>query len=224
MITPGEAHQLATGGSLSRLIDQTLLEQDADRNQVEQFIHSSIPGDFFSLCMHPCWLPVVTPLLHGTKTIACTVTGFPLGSMSTSVKIAETADALERGAGEIDMVINIGMLKSGETEYIAKEISSLKKLCGKRVLKVIIETALLSDKEKILAASICVDAGADFIKTSTGFAGGGATLSDITLLRNVIPETVGLKASGGIRTRDEALSMIEAGATRIGTSRGLEFL
>jgi len=180
--------------------------------------------DFASVCVNPCWIETAREALKGTDVKVCTVIGFPLGAMTTAAKVFETKDAIEKGAEEIDMVINVGMLKDGEDDYIVNEIKAIKEACGGHILKVIIEACLLTDEEKARACKDAEKAGADFVKTSTGFSTGGATVEDVKLMRASVSENVKVKAAGGIRDKETFEAMIEAGAERIGTSSGAKLI
>lgn len=202
----------------SKYFDHTILKADATEKEILNLCEEAKKYNFASVCINPCHIKTCVEKLKGTDVDVCTVVGFPLGSMTTEAKLFETEQALKDGATEIDMVINIGKLKDKDYEYIKREISALKKACGNKVLKVIIETCLLTDEEKIKACEISKEAGADFVKTSTGMSKGGATKEDVALMRKVVGENLGVKASGGIKDLNTANSMIEAGANRIGCS------
>lgn len=209
---------------IARMIDHTLLKPDAVPSQVEQLCREAAENGFFSVCINPTYVPLAAGLLADSDTAVCTVVGFPLGAHQSAVKAKETELALNQGANEIDMVLNIGALKSGDHALCRADIQALADLCKQHnaLLKVILETCLLSDEEKKSACGMCVDAGADFVKTSTGFSTGGATVDDIRLMSNAVSSAgLGVKASGGIRTYQDAVAMIEAGATRIGASSSL---
>lgn len=202
----------------SKYFDHTILKADATEKEILNLCEEAKKYNFASVCINPCYIKTCVEKLKGTNIDICTVVGFPLGSMTTEAKLFETEQALKDGATEIDMVINIGKLKDKNYDYIKNEISSLKKVCGDKVLKVIIETCLLTDDEKIKACELSKEAGADFVKTSTGMSKGGATKEDVALMRKVVGEKLGVKASGGIKDLNTANSMIEAGASRIGCS------
>lgn len=202
----------------SKYFDHTILKADATEKEILNLCDEAKKYNFASVCINPCYIKTCVEKLKGTDIDICTVVGFPLGSMTTEAKLFETEQALKDGATEIDMVINIGKLKDKNYDYIKNEISSLKKVCGDKVLKVIIETCLLTDNEKIKACELSKEAGADFVKTSTGMSKGGATKEDVALMRKVVGEKLGVKASGGIKDLNTANSMIEAGASRIGCS------
>lgn len=209
---------------INRYIDHTLLKPEATAEQVEKLCEEAIEYDFYSCCVNSSFVSQVAARLKGTEVKTCSVVGFPLGAMSKEAKLFETEQALKDGADEIDMVIHIGALKIGDAEYVEDEIRSIKEAVGDRILKVIIETCLLTDDEKKLACELSVKAGADFVKTSTGFAGGGAKVEDVKLMKDVVKDKAKVKASGGIHTREEALAMIEAGAERIGASAGIKIV
>lgn len=203
----------------SRLFDHTLLKADATKEQIMKVCEEARQYGFASVCVNSYYTALVAGQLAGTDVKTCTVVGFPLGQMSTRAKCAETSAAVEDGAQEIDMVINVGALKEHDDEAVLQDIVSVKKECGdKALLKVIIETCLLTDEEKVRACELAVKAGADFVKTSTGFSTGGATAQDVALMRKTVGEHVGVKASGGIRDTKTAQEMLAAGASRLGTS------
>ncbi len=219
----------AAGGvetDLARMIDHTLLKPEATKNQVTHLCGEAKKYSFASVCINPSYVPLCAKLLRDTPVKVCTVIGFPLGATSTSAKALEADQALRDGAREIDMVINVGMLKSADYDYVENEICAVV-TTGRRygaLTKVIIETALLTDEEKIKACLLAKRAGADFVKTSTGFAKGGATVGDIALMRKVVGSAMGVKASGGVRTREEALAMVASGADRIGASASVKIV
>ncbi|MCD8194891.1 MAG: deoxyribose-phosphate aldolase [Coprobacillus sp.] len=208
----------------NRYIDHTLLKQTATPAQIEKLCAEADKYGFMSVCVNPCYVPLAKKCLKDSEVKVCTVIGFPLGMNSTDIKVAETKKALEDGADEIDMVINVGMLQAGENEYVQKEIEQIKKVCGSHILKVILETCLLSDEEIQRACLLAVAAKADFVKTSTGFSSGGATIHAVKLMRDTVGPNMGVKASGGIKTYEDMLAMIQAGATRIGTSSGVDII
>lgn len=212
--------------TLARMIDHTLLKPDATQDKIAQLCFEARKYHFASVCVNPTNVRICADLLKGTDVKVCTVVGFPLGATPTEVKVFETMNALKDGATEIDMVINIGALKSGDTELVAKDIRGVVEASHKAgaLTKVIIETALLTDEEKVVACLLAKEAGADYVKTSTGFSGGGATVHDIELMRRTVGPTLGVKASGGIHTLEEAEAMVAAGATRIGASAGVKIL
>lgn len=210
---------------LNRMIDHTLLKPDATESAVHQVCTEAKEHAFMSVCLNPVWVKTAAEILKGSQTAVCTVVGFPLGANTTATKVSETTQAIEDGATEIDMVLNIGLLKSGAKDRVQADIKGVVDAAkGHALVKVILETALLSKEEKIAACELAKLAGADFVKTSTGFSTGGATVEDITLMRSVVGPKMGVKASGGVKTRTEALAMIEAGATRIGASNGMALL
>ena len=210
--------------SYNKLIDHTLLKQDAQPEQIIKLCEEAKQFDFMSVCVNPAYVPLAAECLKGSNVKVCTVIGFPLGMNLTKTKIEEAALAIKEGADEIDMVINVGMLKAGHDQYVEEEIRELKAVAGSRVLKVIIETCLLTDEEKVRACIASKNAGADFVKTSTGFSTGGATVHDVALMRKTVGPEMGVKASGGVRTHEDLLAMVEAGATRIGTSNGTKII
>lgn len=208
---------------LNRLIDHTLLKPESTREQILKVVDEAKQYHFATVMVNPYWISMVAPLLEGTDVLPACVIGFPLGANTKAVKVFETKDAIANGAKEIDMVINIGELKGGNDAYVIDEIRAVKETCGDLCLKVIIETCLLSEEEKKRATRDVVAAGADFVKTSTGFSTAGATVEDVRLMKK---ETEGssvlVKAAGGVRNHDDLVAMVEAGAARIGTSRGTE--
>ena len=212
--------------SLAKMIDHTLLKPEATPDQVAQLCFEARKYGFASVCINPTWVELCTQLLKGSTVKVCTVIGFPLGATAPEVKAFETQHAIEQGAGEIDMVINIGALKARDLEQVAKDIYGVVTIshAGGAIVKVIIEAALLTDEEKTIACLISKEAGADFVKTSTGFASGGATVHDVELMRRVVGPEMGVKAAGGVRTFEDAENMIKAGATRIGASAGVKIL
>lgn len=208
----------------NRLVDHTLLAPNAREGQIIQLCKEAKEHHFASVCVNPGWVKTCAKELKGTDVNVCTVVGFPLGATSLESKVFETRQALSDGANEIDMVINIGKLKDGDNDFVREEIKRLKETCGEHVLKVIIETCLLSDEEKVRACLLAKEAGADFVKTSTGFSTGGATKEDVALMRKTVGDKMGVKASGGIKNKQDAQAMVEAGATRLGTSHGLDLI
>ncbi len=204
--------------NLAKYIDYTLLKATATPADIEKLCQEAHQYGFFSVCVNSSYVPLAAQLLKGTDVKVCTVVGFPLGAMSTQGKLYETSTALAQGADEIDMVINLGLFLSGQTAKVLDEIALLKQETADKVLKVIIETCYLNDDQKRLASQICVDAGADFVKTSTGFGTGGATLADVQLIKEVVGDRAKIKASGGIRNRETALQYIDLGVSRIGAS------
>ena len=210
--------------SYNKLIDHTLLKQDASPEQIVKLCEEAKEFDFMSVCVNPAYVPLASECLAGTGVKVCTVIGFPLGMNLTKTKIEEAELCISQGADEIDMVINVGMLKAGHDDYVREEIKLLKEVAGKLVLKVIIETCLLTDEEKVRACRLAKEAGADFVKTSTGFSTGGATVHDVKLMREAVGPEMGVKASGGVRTHEDLIAMVEAGANRIGTSNGTKII
>ena len=204
--------------NLAKYIDYTLLKATATPADIEKLCQEAHQYGFFSVCVNSSYVPLAAQLLKGTDVKVCTVVGFLLGAMSTQGKLYETSTALAEGAQEIDMVINLGLFLSGRTAKVLDEIALLKQETADKMLKVIIETCYLNDDQKRLASQICVDAGADFVKTSTGFGTGGATLADVQLIKEVVGDRAKIKASGGIRNRETALQYIDLGVSRIGAS------
>lgn len=204
-------------------VDHTLLAQTATWAEIKQICDDAITYGTASVCIPPAYVKQVKEYVQD-KMAVCTVIGFPNGYMTTAAKEFETRDALTNGADEIDMVINIGWAKDGKFDCIEEEIRTLKKACGSKILKVIIETCLLTDEEKREACRCAVRAGADYVKTSTGFSTGGANVHDVALMRETVGPDVGVKASGGVRTHEDADKMIKAGATRLGTSSGVKLM
>ncbi len=211
--------------NLAGMIDHTLLKPDATKEQIDKLLNEAKEYQFASVCINPSWVKVSYDALKDTSVKVCTVIGFPLGATSTATKQFETKQAIEDGATEVDMVIPVGALKSGLTDVVKADIEAVvEEAKGKALVKVIIETSLLSDEEKVTACQIAKKAGADFVKTSTGFAGGGATVEDITLMRETVGSEMGVKASGGIKDLETTEALINAGATRIGASSGIAIL
>jgi len=219
----------AAGGietDLARMIDHTLLKAEATKEEITKLCNEAKKYNFASVCINPCYVSRCAKLLRDTSVKVCTVIGFPLGATSTATKAFESEQALRDGAKEIDMVINVGMLKSGEYEYVENDIFAVV-TTGRRygaLTKVILETALLTDEEKVKGCLLAKRAGADFVKTSTGFSKGGATVGDISLMRKVVGSSMGVKASGGVRTREDALAMVASGADRIGASASVKIV
>lgn len=204
---------------LNHYIDHTLLKPEATQEQVKRICEEAIEHGFASVCVNPCHVSLVSNSLNGNNVKICAVIGFPLGANTTESKVFETKQAIENGAQEIDMVMNIGALKDHRYNLVENDIVNIVKVAkGKSLVKVIIECCLLTDDEKVKACEIAAQSGADFVKTSTGFSTGGATIQDVMLMRRVVGEKVGVKASGGIRDYDTAITMINAGANRIGAS------
>ncbi|MFJ8063055.1 deoxyribose-phosphate aldolase [Psychrobacillus sp. NPDC096426] len=211
--------------NIAALIDHTLLKQDATRNQIEKLCEEAKTYTFASVCVNPTWVNVSAKLLQDSPVKVCTVIGFPLGASTTEVKAFETTNAIENGAEEIDMVINVGALKDREYDYVQKDIEAVVQAAkGKAIVKVILETCLLTDEEILRASEISKLAGADFVKTSTGFSTGGATVSAVKLMRSAVGPELGVKASGGVRSLSDLQAMVDAGATRIGASSGVEIV
>lgn len=214
------------GPELAKYIDHTLLKPDATQQEIAQLCYEARKYGFASVCVNPTWVSLCAELLKGSEVKVCTVIGFPLGATSSESKAFETETAIKQGATEIDMVINVGALKARDIETVAKDIRGVVKAAHAHgiIVKVIIETVLLTDEEKTIASLTSKEAGADYVKTSTGFAGGGATVHDVELMRKAVGPQMGVKASGGVRTFEEAQSMIKAGATRIGASAGVKII
>lgn len=211
--------------NLSKYIDHTILKPDAKRSDVIRLCDEAIKFKFASVCINPVHVKLVADKLKDSGVKTCTVIGFPLGANTTDVKVFEATKAIDEGAEEIDMVINIGAVKDGDFDFVENDIREVVKAAkNKAIVKVIIETCLLTDEEKVEVCKRCVNAGADFVKTSTGFSTGGATKEDVALMKNTVKDKALVKASGGVRTIESALSMIEAGADRIGTSSGTSFV
>jgi deoxyribose-phosphate aldolase len=213
---------------LARCIDHTVLRADAGANEIRNLCIEAKQESFASVCVNSSFVPMCVSLLQGTQVRVCTVVGFPLGAMSTVGKAAEAAQAVQEGAGEVDMVLHVGKLKDGDTSYVARDIAAVVReircIRNSIIVKVILETCLLSDELKQTACRLCMDSGADFVKTSTGFGGGGATEADVALMRSVVGGSMGVKASGGIKTFEQAMAMFKAGANRIGTSSGMTII
>ena len=208
----------------NKYIDHTLLKPDASKEQIIKLCQEAREGDFASVCVNPCNIPLAKKQLEGSDVMVCCVIGFPLGAMTTNSKVFEARNAVELGADEVDMVLNIGRLKDGEDDYVSKEIHAVKEAVGSRTLKVILETCLLNEEEIVRACRDAEKAGADFVKTSTGFSIGGATAEAVKLMKETVGDTMKVKASGGIRTPEDFRKMVEAGADRIGTSSGSALL
>ncbi|MFS0575269.1 deoxyribose-phosphate aldolase [Sporosarcina sp. 179-K 3D1 HS] len=206
-------------------IDHTALKADTKQDEILELCAEARSYSFASVCVNPAWVKTAASALEGTSVKVCTVIGFPLGASTTETKVFETENAISNGASEVDMVLNIGALKSGENELVKNDIQAVVEAAkGKALVKVIIETALLEDAEKRKACELAVAAGADFVKTSTGFSTGGATEEDVKLMRAVVGPEMGVKASGGIRNLEDMKKMIDAGATRIGASSGVQIM
>lgn len=210
--------------NLSKLFDHTNLKQTATSNDIKKLCQEAKKYNFASVCVNPCYVTLAKKILKNTDVAICTVIGFPLGSNTTETKIFETKQSIKNGATEIDMVINVGKLIEKDFKYVINEIKLIKKACGTRILKVIIETSLLDNKQKIDACKAVSATKADFIKTSTGFSTGGATVDDVKILRKYCNKNIKIKASGGIRTLKDALAMIGAKADRLGVSASLAIL
>ncbi len=207
---------------IAKMIDHTLLKADATKEQVKTLCEEAKQYNFASVCVNPTWVQYASELLAGTEVEVCTVIGFPLGATTSATKAFETANAIENGATEVDMVINIGALKDKNYDLVKEDITAVVDAAkGKALTKVIIETSLLTDEEKEKACVLAVEAGTDFVKTSTGFSTGGATVEDIALMRKTVGPDIGVKASGGVRSSEDTENMIAAGATRIGASSGV---
>lgn len=209
---------------IASLIDHTLLKPEATREQIARLCEEAQKYGFAAVCVNPTNVKLAAKLLEDSSVAVCTVVGFPLGATLPEVKAYEAQQALSQGAAEIDMVINIGALKSGDRELVEQDIAAVARLCHDHgaICKVIIEAALLTEEEKVTACQLAKEAGADYVKTSTGFGPGGATVEDVALMRRVVGPSMGVKAAGGIRTLETARAMIQAGATRIGTSSGVK--
>ena len=206
---------------LAKYIDHTLLKPEASAEQIRKICDEAKTWHFASVCVNPSRIALVAEELKGSDVTPCCVVGFPLGAIPSESKAAETAVAVKNGAGEIDMVINLGAAKDGDWTLVESDIAAVKAACGPAKLKVIIETCLLTDDEKVKACLAAKSAGADFVKTSTGFSKAGATVEDVRLMRQTVGPDMGVKAAGGVHNKAEALAMIEAGATRIGASSGI---
>ncbi len=207
--------------NIAAYIDHTLLKPEATRADIVHLCREARQSGFFSVCVNSSYVKIAAAELAGSAVKVCAVVGFPLGASTTATKAFEAAEAVESGAEEIDMVMHLGALKGGDEKYLLEDIAAVVRASGGKIVKVIIETGLLNNQEKILACRLASEAGAGFVKTSTGFGPGGATVADIELIRETVGLTQGIKASGGVRTLETALQMIEAGATRIGTSSGI---
>lgn len=223
--------QQSTGGSkkmtkkLAKYIDHTQLKPDTTKEKVKQIVEEASEYEFASVCVNPYWVSYCYELLKDTSVKVCTVIGFPLGATSTASKVFETKQAIKDGASEIDMVINVGELKSNNDDVVKKDIEAVVEAAkGQALTKVIIETSLLTEDEKIRACQSAKAAGADYVKTSTGFSSGGATIDDVKLMRKTVGDKMGVKASGGVRDLEATKAMIDAGATRIGASAGIDIV
>ncbi|WP_161540805.1 deoxyribose-phosphate aldolase [Rhodothermus marinus] len=222
-----------TPQELARLIDHTALKPDTTEARIRTLCDEARRYGFAAVCVNPCYVPLAAELLQGSAVAVCTVVGFPLGANRTAIKAAEAEQAIRDGAAELDMVLNIGFLKSGRLQEVLEDIRAVVDVAraarppagrDRILVKVILETALLTDAEKETACRLALEAGADFVKTSTGFAGGGATVEDVALMRRVVGDRMGVKASGGIRTRAQAEALVAAGANRLGTSAGVTLI
>lgn len=209
---------------INKFIDHTVLAQDADEKKINKLIAEAKEHDFASVCVNTCWTKKCAEALKDTDVNVCVVVGFPLGAMDTKSKAFETKTAVEDGADEVDMVINVGWLKSGRYDDVENDIRAVKEACGDKHLKVIIECCLLTDEEKVIACQLSEKAGADYVKTSTGFSKGGATVEDVALMRKTVGDRLGVKAAGGIRDGKTAVAMINAGASRLGCSAGIKII
>lgn len=205
----------------AKYIDHTILKMDASKDEVIQICKEAKENNFFSVCVNSSYLPLVKKELEGSEVKLCSVIGFPLGASLTSVKAYEAKEAIKAGANEIDMVINVGFLKSNDLAYVKEDILAVKQACGEVLLKVIFETCLLSDEEIVKLCKICKELKVDFVKTSTGFSKSGASIHAVKLMRKEVGEDIGVKASGGIKSQEDAKNMIEAGANRLGSSNGV---
>ncbi|MFC7364798.1 MULTISPECIES: deoxyribose-phosphate aldolase [Bhargavaea] len=211
--------------NVASMIDHTLLKPEVTKEQIVKLCSEAREYRFASVCVNPYWVETAASELSGSEVKVCTVIGFPLGAGTKETKAFETKDAIEKGAQEIDMVVNIGALKSGDEETVEADIRAVvEAAAGKAIVKVIIETCLLTDDEKIIACRLAKQAGADFVKTSTGFSTGGATVEDVALMRLTVGEEMGVKASGGVRSLEDVQAMVKAGATRIGASSGVKIM
>ncbi len=206
-----------------KMIDHTLLKQDATSEEIKKLCKEALEYNFASVCVNPTNVELAAKILNGSLVKVCTVIGFPLGANTTKIKVLEAKDAIENGATEVDMVINIGRLKDKDYDYVKKDIEAVvNEVKGKALIKVIIETCLLADEEKVIACKLASEAKADFVKTSTGFSTGGATPFDVKLMRETVGENMGVKASGGVRTSEYAKELIKNGANRIGASASIK--
>ena len=209
---------------LNKYIDHTILKATASSSDVQKLCEEAIEHEFYSVCVNGCYVADAKQLLQGTDVKVVAVVGFPLGAMTTAAKVFEAKEAVENGASEIDMVINVAKLKDGEFEYVENEIRQIKEAIGDNVLKVIIETCYLTDEEKVKACELSLVAKADFVKTSTGFGTGGATYEDVKLMKSVVGDNAKVKASGGVRDKETAQKYVELGAERLGTSSGIDIV
>ena len=209
---------------LNKYFDHTILKPEATEEDVKRVCAEARKYDFASVCINPCYVPLAAKELKGTDVKVCTVIGFPLGANSTKIKALEAKDVVANGAQEVDMVLNVGKVKEGDYDYIAKEVAAVKEACEGRLLKVILETCLLTDEEIALASKAAVKGHADYVKTSTGFSKGGATPHAVKIMREAVGPNIGVKASGGVHNLEEAKAMIEAGASRIGASASVKVM
>ncbi|MBS0736078.1 deoxyribose-phosphate aldolase [Streptococcus suis] len=209
---------------LNKYIDHTILKPETTQEQVEKILAEAKEYDFASVCVNPTWVALAAKSLKDSDVKVCTVIGFPLGANTPAVKAFETKDAISNGADEIDMVINIGALKTGNYDLVLEDIKAVVAASGDKLVKVIIEACLLTDDEKVKACQLSQEAGADYVKTSTGFSTGGATVADVALMRKTVGPDMGVKASGGARSYEDAIAFIEAGASRIGASSGVAIM
>lgn len=209
---------------IASLIDHTLLKPNATRNDIMKLCEEAKKYEFWSVCVNPCFVKFCKELLRGTNVRVCTVIGFPLGATTTSVKAYEAKEAISDGVDEIDMVININAMKSSEYDFVFKDILAVREATKGKVLKVIIETAYLTKEEKIKVCELAKKANVDFVKTSTGFAPSGATVEDVALMRSIVGDKIGVKASGGIKTLKDVVNMLQAGANRIGASASVNII
>ena len=209
---------------LNKYIDHTILKATASSADVQKLCEEAIEYEFYSVCVNGCYVADAKHLLQGTDVKVAAVVGFPLGAMTTASKVFEAKEAIENGASEIDMVINVAKLKDGEFDYVENEIRLIKEAIGNNVLKVIIETCYLTDEEKVKACELSLVAKADFVKTSTGFGTGGATYEDVKLMKSVVGDNAKVKASGGVRDKETAQKYVDLGAERLGTSSGIDIV
>lgn len=209
---------------LNKYIDHTILKATASSSDVQKLCEEAIEHEFYSVCVNGCYVADAKHLLQGTDVKVAAVVGFPLGAMTTAAKVFEAREAIENGASEIDMVINVAKLKDGEFDYVENEIRQIKEAIGDNVLKVIIETCYLTDEEKVKACELSLVAKSDFVKTSTGFGTGGATYEDVKLMKSVVGDNAKVKASGGVRDKETAQKYVDLGAERLGTSSGIDIV
>ena len=209
---------------LNKYIDHTILKATASSSDVQKLCEEAIEHEFYSVCVNGCYVADAKHLLQGTDVKVAAVVGFPLGAMTTAAKVFEAKEAVENGASEIDMVINVAKLKDGEFEFVENEIRQIKEAIGDNVLKVIIETCYLTDEEKVKACELSLAAKADFVKTSTGFGTGGTTYEDVKLMKSVVGDNAKVKASGGVRDKETAQKYVDLGAERLGTSSGIDIV